>query len=992
MMSLERGVTATNGGAINNNGGTVTIDNSTLQNNRSNAPATTGGGGGAIYNENNGSITIQNGSLLNGNQSTDIGGAIFSISGPVIVDNSIVSNNQSNEEGGGISSGGTLNVRNNSQIISNVTLRNGEGGGIFGAMFSTVTIDNSLISDNTSTNTRGGGIASRGDLTITNSTISNNAAYYFGGGIMHVGQLDISNSLITGNSATWTGFSEGGGLMVNPSTNTANITDTVFSNNSAYRGGGIYGVGPNIYFTNCTISNNTATNQGGGYYSSDLRHYFFNSLIINNTAGDSGGGIYSRIDVYLYNSTVSGNQATNNGGGIANSSLVQLTDSTVSNNRAGNDGGGIWNDGHPLIVDNSTISNNLAGNDGGGIWNNNNASATITNSTISGNTATNNGGGIYAQYNLPIVNSTITNNSAASGLGIYAAAGTATVSNSIVASQTGGPDCVIGGGVIVTNGYNIESGTACGFTAGGDQQNVSDADLNLGPLADNGGPTQTHLPGAGSFALDQIPLAACPVATDQRGITRPQALVCDVGSVEVEATIPLVAAAACNGNDLDVTITAGDHNFDITGAGSGLPLNGVGTGTHTLTGPDTWTGVRVTELTGDTESANLGDFTCGPEIDVQRPASIADGGNDPVGAQPVGLTTLTYTIENTGTGSLTIPAGGVTATNLTNVSGFTVNTGLPLNVPAGTTGTLQIQFNIDAAGAFSFDMDIDSNDADENPYDINVWGTGTNNLAATAACNGNDLDVNITDGDNPFDIAGTSGPGLPQLGVGMGITTLIGPASWTGVTVTETGGDLESANLGNFTCPPPVVVGGAGGGGGAAQVQAPGCNLTIDVEADHEVVTPGDQVVWTVLIRNPGPADCHGVQTYGTMPGEFAITDINTTRGSINWDGGQYYLVELGTILANDQAAVTLDSLLQGGAAFVLPEGAAAQSAGQQICLTGYITEPVNDTDCVMLFPDTLPATGGEPVSPSPNWGWVVAAGMLIIGLGGYMVRQRRVF
>ena len=122
----------------------------------------------------------------------------------------------------------------------------------------------------------------------------------------------------------------------------------------------------------------------------------------------------------------------------------------------------------------------------------------------------------------------------------------------------------------------------------------------------------------------------------------------------------------------------------------------------------------------------------------------------------------------------------------------------------------------------------------------------------------------------------------------------------------------------------------------------------------------------------------------------FSISGISPSRGSLNWDGGQYYLVELGTMPVGDQVTVTIDSLLQGGAGFVLPDGAAGQSAGEQICLTGYITDPVNDTDCVTLFPDTLPATGGEPVNESLRWGWLAAAGLLIAGLGGYAVRRSR--
>ena len=74
-----------------------------------------------------------------------------------------------------------------------------------------------------------------------------------------------------------------------------------------------------------------------------------------------------------------------------------------------------------------------------------------------------------------------------------------------------------------------------------------------------------------------------------------------------------------------------------------------------------------------------------PEMDVQQPAgtSIADGGNDNVGNQNVGAVNLTYTIDNSvGTATLTIPVGGITASNYVNTSGFSMNTALPLNVAA----------------------------------------------------------------------------------------------------------------------------------------------------------------------------------------------------------------------------------------------------------------------------------------------------------------------
>ena len=94
----------------------------------------------------------------------------------------------------------------------------------------------------------------------------------------------------------------------------------------------------------------------------------------------------------------------------------------------------------------------------------------------------------------------------------------------------------------ISEGHNIESpGNTCGFDQEGDQVNVTEAQLNLGPLADNDGPTMTHKPGDGEFgedsvAIDKIPEAVCEVTTDQRGEPRPAGAEskCDVGSGEVQ--------------------------------------------------------------------------------------------------------------------------------------------------------------------------------------------------------------------------------------------------------------------------------------------------------------------------------------------------------------------------------------------------------------------------------------------------------------------------
>jgi hypothetical protein len=88
--------------------------------------------------------------------------------------------------------------------------------------------------------------------------------------------------------------------------------------------------------------------------------------------------------------------------------------------------------------------------------------------------------------------------------------------------------------VVTSGGYNLDSGDSCQFNRPGD---LSNTDPRLGPLQDNGGPTQTEALMPGSSAIDAVGNEACPPpTTDQRGVTRPQGPRCDVGAFEVVQT------------------------------------------------------------------------------------------------------------------------------------------------------------------------------------------------------------------------------------------------------------------------------------------------------------------------------------------------------------------------------------------------------------------------------------------------------------------------
>ncbi len=125
---------------------------------------------------------------------------------------------------------------------------------------------------------------------------------------------------------------------------------------------------------------------------------------------------------------------------------------------------------------------------------------------------------------MTLLNSTISGNRAISHAGgIDNWGGTVTLSNTIVANNLLSGDCW---GDIISDGYNLDSDNTCNLTATGD---ITNTDPLLGPLQNNGGPTETHALLGGSPAINTSS-PACP-ATDQRGVFRSDGL-CDTGAYE----------------------------------------------------------------------------------------------------------------------------------------------------------------------------------------------------------------------------------------------------------------------------------------------------------------------------------------------------------------------------------------------------------------------------------------------------------------------------
>ena len=121
-----------------------------------------------------------------------------------------------------------------------------------------------------------------------------------------------------------------------------------------------------------------------------------------------------------------------------------------------------------------------------------------------------------------------------------------TVDRSILANPVGGSNC---GGFFTSGGYNVSfspSDVTCDIllTSGTDRP-AQDPQLAALTLNAPGTTTTMAIP-ATSAAFNAIPSAACTVATDQRGVARPQGFDCDSGAFELEqavAQVPTLSSA-----------------------------------------------------------------------------------------------------------------------------------------------------------------------------------------------------------------------------------------------------------------------------------------------------------------------------------------------------------------------------------------------------------------------------------------------------------------
>lgn len=291
-------------------------------------------------------------------------------------------------------------------------------------------------------------------------------------------------------------------------------------------GGGIKAV--NVELNYSSVFSNKTTGEGGtggGIYGQTVRMYY--SQVYGNAGTDNGGGGVAGGDVSAHYSLIHGNSA-HNGGGIACSRLT-LNKSTVSANRA-------------MLFE---YFGRWMENQGGGVFVSGTGRNLVVDSTISGNAAFNYSAADFGKGETVVYNSTITDNLENYPEGYDSPfyppeyfgrgavrAGTLRLQSSIVAGNRrteGTPAYDVAPESTVSGSRNVIGHSQVATPA---DTLVTDAP-GLAALADNGGPTRTHLPLAGSPVIDR---GSNPLNRefDQRGagFPREKGAGVDIGSVE----------------------------------------------------------------------------------------------------------------------------------------------------------------------------------------------------------------------------------------------------------------------------------------------------------------------------------------------------------------------------------------------------------------------------------------------------------------------------
>ncbi|MGB0211519.1 MAG: nuclease, partial [Algiphilus sp.] len=217
-----------------------------------------------------------NGSVANGGNADQGGGAIFNAGMLTITGGDISDNSAPTGSGSG---GAIFNADNATLSVSGTLFNNNSaqraGGAIEARAGSTTTLDGVTLDGNSTGPSPGNGgglhITGAGDATITGGSVTGNSAANEGGGLWNgFGTMVVDSTTVTGNTASGDGPANGGGGIFN-NEGTLQVDGATISGNTADgtsgSGGGILNKGSEtrtgtLSVTGGAISGNTSNRAG----------------------------------------------------------------------------------------------------------------------------------------------------------------------------------------------------------------------------------------------------------------------------------------------------------------------------------------------------------------------------------------------------------------------------------------------------------------------------------------------------------------------------------------------------------------------------------------------------------------------------------------------------------------------------------------------------------------------------------------------------------
>jgi Putative Ig domain len=493
------------------------------------------------------------------------------------------------------------------------------------------------------------------------------------------------------------------------------------------RAGGVFaGNGTSLTVTRCVFSSNSGGSDLAGAIASTNTA---GTLTVSNSrftgnSGSNASAVYSVATTVITNSTFDNNVGPSSALLVNGAAVTTLTASgnTFSGNSATNACCGAILTSVPGTITNSTfVGNSSAGQAGALGAGGGTGQLTVTNSTFSGNVS--GLGGALAGSNPSIV-----------------------LRNTIVANSTGG-NCGAG---IIDGGGNLSDDATCAFTAA---TSLNSTLAQLGPLQNNGGPTQTMAPQTGSPAIDQgvntlaTGANGAALTTDQRGSGFPRISptggTVDRGAFEVTAvppppppptlvlsTCPSATAQVGTAYSSGLVATGGTppNTFSIS-AGSlpgGLTINatsGVISGTPTAAGTFAFTAQVMDAATPTAQSSTkacsitvTGVVVVGGQLAVS-PTALAFGS-----VPRLSLRYKTVTLTNTGSTGVTLGKVSVTPASGTGKWVFTSLSGCGSTLAAGKSCSVAVVLATDKLGTQAANLKI-PNSATGSPQAVVLSAT-----------------------------------------------------------------------------------------------------------------------------------------------------------------------------------------------------------------------------------------------------------------------------